>query len=78
MWQLRTADRGEPWTDLGEFDSVTAATRKIIELEEYPVTAVFFQMLVETKGDHEQEAFAHLEHTGLSTERCYVITRARL
>jgi hypothetical protein len=50
MWQLKTADRGEPWADLGEFDSVTAATRRIIELEDYPVTAVFFEMLVEQKA----------------------------
>ena len=74
---MKTADRGEPWTDLGQFDSVTAATRKIIELEEYPVTAVSFEMLVETKGDYEEEAFAHLEHTGRNTERCYVIKRVR-
>jgi hypothetical protein len=44
MWQLRTADRGEPWTDIGKFESVTAAARKIIDLEQYPVAAVVFQL----------------------------------
>jgi hypothetical protein len=39
---LKTADCGEPWTEVGNFDGVAAAARKIIELEEYPVSAVFF------------------------------------
>ena len=77
MWQLKTADRGEPWTDLGQFESVTAATRKIIELEEYSVTAVFFELLIETKADNEEAAFDYLEHTGRTTERRYVVKRVR-
>jgi hypothetical protein len=77
MWQLKTADRGEPWTDLGQFDSVTAAARKIIDLEEYPVTAVFFELLIETKAGNEEAAFDYLEHTGRKTERCYVVKRVR-
>jgi hypothetical protein len=41
-----------------------AAARRIIELEQYPVSAVFFELLIETKAGSEEEAFAHLEHTG--------------
>jgi hypothetical protein len=77
MWQLKTADRGEPWTEVGSFDSVAAAARKIIELEEYPVSAVFFELLIETRAGREEEAFEHLEHTGRNTGRCYVIKPAR-
>lgn len=75
MWQLKTADRGEPWTHLGTFESVTAATRRIIELEGYAVSAVFFELLIETKAGSGDEALAHLEHTGRTTERHYVIKR---
>jgi hypothetical protein len=73
MWQLKTAERGEPWTHVGTYDTVTAAARRIIELEGYPVSAIFFELLIETKTDDEQEAFAHLEHTGRNTGRCYVV-----
>jgi hypothetical protein len=73
MWQLKTAHRGDAWTKLGEFDTVAAAARKIIELEAYPVTALFFDMLVDTKSSTDDEAFSYLEHTGLTTERCYLI-----
>ena len=77
MRRLKTADRGEPRTDLGRFESPTAAARRIIELEEYLITGVFFEMLIETKGGSDEEAFDHLEHTDRNTERCYVIKRHR-
>jgi len=77
MWQLKTADRGEPWTDLGQFERVTAATRKVIELEGYAVTAVFFQLLIETNATNDEAAFDYLEHTGRTTERCYVVKRVK-
>jgi hypothetical protein len=77
MWQLKTADRGEPWTHVDTFDSVTAAARRIVELEGYPVSAVFFELLIETKAGNEDDAFAHLEHTGRTTERFYVVKRVR-
>ena len=77
MWLLKTADRDEPWTEVGNFESLTTATRKIIELEDYPVAVVFFEMLIETKAGSEEDAFAHLEHTGRRTERCYVVKRVR-
>jgi hypothetical protein len=75
MWQLKTADRGEPWTEVGRFDSVAEAARKIIELEEYSVTAVLFELLIDTKAGSDNEPFSYLEHTGRRTERCYVVKR---
>jgi len=77
-WQLKTADPGEPWTEVGNFESATDAARKIIELEEYPVSAIFFTLFIETKAGSEEEAFAHLEHSGRCTGRLYVIKRAAL
>jgi hypothetical protein len=63
---------------VGSFDSVAAAAHKIIELEAYPITGVFFEVLIETGSGaaSEQEAFAHLEHTG-KTGRCYVVKRIK-
>lgn len=75
MWPLKTADRSEPWTEVGNFDSAKDAARKIIELEQYPVSAIFFELLIETKTGSEQEAFNYLEHRGRRTERCYVVKR---
>jgi hypothetical protein len=77
MWQLKMADPGEPWTEIGFYASLQAAAQGIIELEEYSVTAVFFELLIETKAGSEKEAFSYLEHTGRRTGRCYVVKRVR-
>ncbi len=77
MWQLKTADPGKPWTEVGFYGSLQAAAQGIIGLEGYPVTAVFFQLLIETKAGSEEEAFSYLEHTGRCTGRIYVIKRVR-
>jgi hypothetical protein len=68
------ADRGKPWEMVGSFDSITAAARKIIELEAYPITGIFLEILIETGAEaaSEQEAFGHLEHTG-KNGRSYVV-----
>jgi hypothetical protein len=57
----------------GSFETVAAAAEKIIEVENYPVTGIFFDILIETGvgAGSEQEAFGHLEHTGKNTRRCY-------
>jgi hypothetical protein len=75
MWQLKTADPGEPWTEVGLYESLQTAAQSIIELEEYPVTAVFFELLIETKAGSEKDALSYLEHTGRHTGRCYVVKR---
>jgi hypothetical protein len=77
MWQLKMADPGEPWTEIGFYESLQAAAQGIIGLEEYPVTALFFELLIETKAGSEEDAFAHMEHTGRCTGRLYVIKRVR-
>ena len=68
MWQLRTADRGEPWTDLGEFDSVTAATRERtrelgLELVELPAwydvddAAALDRLIADTDSEEASEIY---------------------
>jgi hypothetical protein len=59
---------------VGNFESITAAAHKIIELEAYPIMGVFFEILIETGAGaaSEQEAFGHLEHTG-KNGRSYVV-----
>lgn len=75
MWQLKMAERGKEWVTVSSFETLTDAARKIIELEGYPVTGIFFDILIETgiAAQSEHDAFAHLEHTG--TNRCYVVRR---
>jgi hypothetical protein len=77
MWHLKMAERGGAAVTVGTFESVTAAAEKIIELEGYPVSGIFFEIYIETgPGAHsEQEAFGHLEHTGKTTGRAYVVKR---
>lgn len=61
------------------FETVTAAAQKIIELEGYSVSGVFFDILIETGpgAGSEQDAFGHLEHTGKRTNRCYLVKQLR-
>jgi hypothetical protein len=75
MWQLNIAERGGEWVTVGGFETVTAAAQKIIELEDYPVSGIFFDMLIETGSGatSEQEAFGHLGHTG--KRYLYVVKR---
>jgi hypothetical protein len=62
---------------VGNFDSVAAATEKIIEVESYPVSGIFFEVLIEIGpgAGSEHEAFGHLEHIGNNTCRCYLVKR---
>ncbi len=64
MWQLWMTNAAQEWIEIGHFDSLTEAARRIREIEEYPVPGVFFQIHVETEHGSDEEAFQHLEHTG--------------
>ncbi len=79
MWQLKMAERGGQSVTIGSFATVTEAAQKIIELENYPITGVFFEILIETGlgAGSEQEAFGHLEHTGRNSKRCYLVKQIR-
>jgi hypothetical protein len=79
MWHLKMAERGGAAVTVGTFESVTAAAEKIIKLEGYPVSGIFFEILIETGpgAGSEHEAFGHLEHTGKNTRRCYLVKRVQ-
>jgi hypothetical protein len=78
MWHLHIAKKGQLWEPVGSFDTVQAAASKIIELQAYPVTGVFFEILIETGlgALNEEESFGHLERTG-KIGRCYVVKRIK-
>jgi hypothetical protein len=57
-------ERGEGMIEAGNFETMTAAARRIRELEDYPVSGVFLQILAETDCGTDEESFGHLEHTG--------------
>jgi 3-methyladenine DNA glycosylase/8-oxoguanine DNA glycosylase len=73
MWQLHMTNAAKKWVEAGSFDSVTAATRRIIEIEGYPITGIHLEMHVDTLHGTDEEAFAHLEHTG--RRALYVVKR---
>ena len=45
-------------------NSVTAAARRIREIEGYPNTGVFLRLHVDTELGTDEEAFSVLHHTG--------------
>jgi len=73
MWQLMTTNAAKEWVEAGSFETVTAAARRIRELEDYPVTGVFLEMHVDTVHGNDEEAFGHLEHKG--RRALYVVKR---
>ena len=75
MWQLSMTNAGKEWTSVGTFDTVTAAARRIREIEEYPVTGVFLERHVDTELGTDEEAFSVLHHTG--RRALYGIRRSR-
>ncbi|KAA5609574.1 hypothetical protein [Rhodovastum atsumiense] len=60
------------WVEAGTFESVTAAARRIREIEGISGN-LFLQMLIEPDFGTDAEAFAHLEYTG--KQALYVIKR---
>ena len=64
MWQLWMTNAAKNWVEAGSFDSVTAAARRIREIEDYPVSGLFLTMHIDTITGSDMEAFGHLEHTG--------------
>lgn len=52
------------WTEVGTFETATAAAARIRELEDYPTTGVFLEIHVDTERGTDEEAFSVLHHTG--------------
>jgi hypothetical protein len=75
MWHLKMTNAAKEWIEVGAFDTVTAAARRIRELEAYPTTGVFFEVHVDTVLGTDEEAFGVLHHTG--RRALYGIRRSR-
>ena len=73
IWQLyRTNDVGE-WVLVAAFESLPAASRRIIEIEAIPARELIFQIHVGADGDSDDEVLDHLEYMGKHSD--YVIKR---
>lgn len=75
MWELSRAARGAEWVTVGNVETVTDAAQKIIALENYPVTGVLFDILIDPNVQTEAESFSYLEHTGAVSKASYVLKR---
>jgi hypothetical protein len=64
MWQLSMTNAANEWTSIGTFGSVTAAARRIREIEGYSNTGVFLELHVDTELGTDLEAFSVLHHIG--------------
>jgi len=73
MWQLMMTNAAREWVPDGNFETVTAAARRIRELEGRATGGIFLSMHVEIDFGSDDEAFGHLECTG--KRALYVIKR---
>lgn len=78
-WKLSFCSKTCPkadakWIEIGAFDTVKEAAQRIRELEGYPVTGVFLEILVETERGSDEEFFGYLEHTG--RDALYAVKRS--
>ena len=52
------------WIEVGVFDTVTAAARRIREIEGRERGGIFLEMYVEIDFGNDEEAFSVFHHTG--------------
>lgn len=64
MWQLSTTQPGKEWSEIGRFETLTAAAQRIRELEDYPSTGIFLEFHVDTQFGSDDEALSVFHHTG--------------
>ena len=64
MWQLSMTNAAKEWISIGTLESVTAAARRIREIEGYPHTGVFLELHVDATLGTDDEAVGVLHHTG--------------
>jgi hypothetical protein len=73
MWRLMMTNAATEWVEAGDFETLTAAARRIRELEDYPVTGVFLEAYCDTERGSDDEALSHFEHKG--RRALYVVKR---
>jgi hypothetical protein len=65
MRQLKMTNAAKEWIDVGTFDTVTDAARRIREIEGRASGGIFLEMHVEIDFGTDDEAFSVLHHTGM-------------
>ena len=75
MWQLKMTNAAKEWVEVGTFDTVSAAARRIREIEGRPSGGIFLEMYVEINFGTDEDAFSVLHHTG--RRGLYGIRRSR-
>jgi hypothetical protein len=75
MWKLRARDNKiRQWAELGEFQSISDAARRVLELERDPLSALFFRVYVDPPGEKsDAEILRRLEYQ--SDKGFYLLTR---
>ena len=73
MWRLMMTNAATEWVEAGGFETLTAAARRIRELEDYPVTGVFLEAYCDTELGSDDEALSYFEHKGRRS--LYVVRR---
>ncbi|MDR3489792.1 MAG: hypothetical protein P4M05_33500 [Bradyrhizobium sp.] len=70
-------DAARVWGIVGSFQSVTAAVRQIIHIEDKQISGIHLEMYVDaTVEDNDDEATGYFEYTG--KKALYAIKRHRL
>ena len=75
MWHLHMTNNRNEWVHDGDFETVTAAARRIRETEAYPVTGLFFEIQVDTAHDSDKDSFGHREPIG---RRAAYVVKSRM
>ena len=75
MWLLMMKPPTTDWHEDGKFENLSAAARRIREIEGRPMNGVFLQAFAEIDFGTDDEFLGHLEYTG--QQALYVIKRRR-
>lgn len=75
MWHLKMTNAAKEWVDVGTYDTMTAAARRIRKIEDQPSGGIFLQRYVEIDSGSDEDAFGVLHHTG--KRALYGIRRVR-
>lgn len=75
MWQLHMTNADRQWVMVASFETVTAAARRIREIEGGATGGIFLRIYVEIDFGSDDEALGHLEYKG--RKALYVIKRPR-
>jgi hypothetical protein len=77
MWKLNARDNTrKQWAELGEFQSIGDAARRVLELEGDPLRAMFFRVYADPlAAPTDADILSRLEYQ--SAKGFYVLKRAR-